>query len=536
MSKKILIMLVAVVTGAFMASVAVAADSVSSDGSYSFLGYRTRLEITGTVATSGQTAGTILNPEGKGDALIAAYYDVRAVNNMYGVPKAQDTYFAIINENIDKVQIQALDDHNGVAAKLRFREWDKSEEVFDIDIWLSDNDVWVGVLTRNPVNGLTRLWSPDYVIIAGLVNGPTFTVTKTNELSMGSGMDFFTDWAPGGANNAVSPPTGFTAADLTNMGYFEVIGEERTYTNVYQATATSPILVTRFSGVNSDCLNSLSAYVYIVRVDDGVSLGYNAAAIANFSKNLGSIYYGPGSPAPALSECEDGLDQLEFELSKELVYHGYSVETEINARFSQIVTFPTKHFHFEKHSPRRLDYTLCAATSADPTRVCTAIGAPFIGSTANYGEQVEVTIFDRNENKYSPTVGFWSPRTTPTLSLPWEVNVVGLYPGAVPTVPAIGNRNNVAWTTGTPGFPSGWLWINLHTNVISSVAFHHGDSPHKNTNPHFGHLGNEFESYSGMPALSLALQEFSNANVGGAYGVIFPAFYRVHWDLVHLVN
>ena len=505
MSKKILIMLVAVVTGAFMASVAVA----SSD-SYSYLARKTR------IVSSGQTAGTILNPEGKGDALIAAYYDVRVVNNSFDVPKAQDTYFAIINENIDN------DTHNGVAAKLRFREWDKSEEVFDIDIWLSDNDVWVGVLTRNPANGLTRLWSPDYIIIADVAG--YFTVSKTTEVSIGSGKDFFTDWVPGGANNAVSPPTGFTPADLTNMGYFEVIGEERTYTNIYQATATSPILVTRFSS-NTDCLNSLSAYVYIVRVDDGVSLGYNAAAIANFSKESGSLYSGPGAVSPDLSDCEDGLDQLEFELSKELVYHGYSIETDIKARFSQIVTFPTKHFHFDKHAPRRVDYTLCATPTPGPW--CGAPGEPFIGLTSNYGEQVEVTIFDRNENKYSPTVGFWSPRTTPTLSLPWEVNVVGLYSGTVPSVPVIGNRNNVAWTTG--GFVSGWMWINIH-HQTTGAAFHHGADPY--TIPVFGHLGNAFDSYCGMPTLSLALQEFANANVGGAYGVIFPAFYRVYWDLL----
>jgi len=261
MSKKILIMLVAVVTGAFMASVAMAVD-------YGDLGFNTRL------ATSGKTAGTILNPEGKGDALIAAYYDVRVVNG-----KTQDTYFAIINEDY------VLHRNNtGVAATLRFREWDKSEEVFNIDIWMSNNDVWVGVLTRNPANGLTRITSPDNIIIA---YQPTFfTVSKTTALS--TGMDFSTDWVPGGSKNSVSPPSGFTSADLTNMGYFEIIGEERTDTE--PSTTTAPILVRRLTDSAADCLNSLSAYVYIVRVDDGVSLGYNADAIANFSRNQGSLW------------------------------------------------------------------------------------------------------------------------------------------------------------------------------------------------------------------------------------------------------
>jgi hypothetical protein len=489
MSKKILIMLVAVVTGAFMASVAMAVD-------YGDLGFNTKL------ATSGKTAGTILNPEGKGDALLAGYYDVRVVNG-----KAQDTYFAIINENMDNIT------DNGVAAKLRFREWDKSEEVFDIDIWMSDNDVWVGVLTRNTANGLTRITSPDYVIIA---DQPTyFTVSKTTVVS--TGFDFFTDYVPGGTLNSVSPPSGFTSADLTNMGYFEIIGEERTHTK--PSTTTAPILVTRFT-TGMDCLNSLSAYVYVVRVADGVALGYNAAAIANFNRqSILSLYSGPGAVSPDLSSCEDGLDQLEFELSKARVYHGYSIEDNIFGKFSQIVTFPTKHFHFEKHTPKRLDYTICTSVNA----ICVTIGAPFTGAYANYGEEIAPTIYDRDENPYKPESGFWSPRTTPTISLPFEVNVIGLYKSSPPSVPLLGIRDNVAFTTG--GFQTGWMWIDLYHNT-SAVGVH---SALSRSDPHFGHLGNSFSGYTGMPALSLALQEFSNGNVGGWYGVIFPSFYRLDW-------
>ena len=484
MSKKILIMFLAIVAGAFMASVAMAenygdlANNHLSDEGFQF-------------------AGTILNPEGKGDVLIAPYYDVRAING-----KAQDTYFAIINENMEG------DTHRGVAAKLRFREWDKSEEVFDIDIWLSDNDVWVGVLTRNPNNGLTTIISPDYVIIDSSTT--TFTVSKTTTVS--TGFDFFTDFAPGGAFNEISPPSGFTSADLTNMGYFEIIGEERTFTK--PSTTTAPILVTRFTE-GWDCPNSLSAYVYIVRVVDGVSLGYNATAIANFSRQeVSKLFVGPGDVRPDLAEdAEDGLDQLEFELSKAQVYQGYSIEDSIAAQFSMIVTFPTKHFHFNKTSPVRLDYDL----------LIPPFGAPFTGETANFGEVITPTIFDRNENPFKPESGFWSPRTTPTISLPFEVNVIGLYKGTPPSVPLIGNRNNVAFSTG--GFQSGWMWIDLFVEANTTLA--HFAVPIDK--PVWGHFGLDFTRYNGMPAIGLALQEFSNTSVGGAYGTIFPAFYQVDW-------
>jgi hypothetical protein len=491
MSKKLLIMLVAIVIGALMAPVAMA--EIMNYGDYA---YTTR-------AAPLKTAGTTWNPAGKGDALIAAYYDVRVLDG-----KTQDTYFAIINERMNSTA------HNGVAAKLRFREWDKSEEVFDIDIWLSDNDVWVGSLTRNPANGLTRISSPDYVIIND--SATTFTVSKTTAVL--TGMDFFTDYAPGGTFNSVSPPLGFTSADLTNMGFFEIIGEERTYTK--PSTTTAPILVTRFT-TGWDCPNSLSAYVYIVKIADGVSWGYNADAIANFSHADGALdpklYSGPGSVSPDFTNCEDGLDTLEFELSKARVYHGYDIEDEIAAKFSLIVTFPTKHFHFDKHTPKRLDYTLCTTTNS----ICAAPGYPFTGVTANYGEIVGPTIYDRDENPYSPEEGFWSPRTTPTISLPYEVNVVGLYKGAPPSVPLMGVRNNVGWTTG--GFKWGWVWIDLYDGV-------HMGQPYTDGGLLFAHLGSLFSRYFGLPGVSLALQEYSNGSVGGVYGVIFPAFYEVQWD------
>lgn len=474
MSKKLLIMLVAIVTGVFMASGAMAIN-------YGDIGY-------GTVIAP-KTAGTILNPEGKGDVLIAPYYDVRVLGG-----KAQDTYFAIINENTDDT------DDAGVAAKLRFREWDKSEEVFDIDIWLSENDVWVGVLTRNAANGLTRITSPDYVIIDDTTE--TFTISKTTAVS--TGMDFFTTYAPGGSSNTKAPPSGFTSTDLTNMGYFEIIGEERTYSK--PSTTTAPIKVTRLDA-DWDCPNSLSAYVYIVRVDDGVSLGYNATAIANFRRDDYELYVGPGATLPGLHQCADGLDQLEFEISKAKVYHGYSVEDIIAGKFSLIVTFPTKHYHFGA----RPIYTFGGVT----------YGPPFTGTHANYGEVVDVNIFDRNETPYSPEEGFWSPRITPTISLPWEVNIIGLYSATPPTVPVLGNRNNVAFTTG--GFQTGWVWIDLYNSVHAALPY---------TDPFFGHLGLPFTGgYNGMPALSLALQEFSNGLVGGYYGVIFPAYYVVDWTL-----
>jgi hypothetical protein len=502
MSKKRFLLL-AVVLGVFVASTAMAQNT------YNMLNYADFSEY-----VSNNSSGTVLNPEGKGDVLLFPYFDVRVVNG-----KAQETYFAIINEDFtDEV-------NHGVAAKLRFREWDKSEEVFDADIWLSKNDVWVGVLTRNAANGLTRITSPDYVITDydSDSNGAWFVVSTP----LAGGFDFFTTFVPGGSKNTRTPPTGFTSADLTNMGYFEVIGEERTVSKAVAGTAgtwgVGTTRVTRLDPFNDpypniDCPNSLSGYAYIVRVADGIAMGYNASAIANFTRDyLFSLFVGPGDIKPDLSDGDEGLAELEFELSKAILYHGYSIENSINAAFSLIVTLPTKHFHFGG----RPNYTLGLKSVAYPE--------PFTGEHANYGEKIGVHIFDRNENPYEPEEGWWSPRDKPTIVLPWEVNVIGLYQSQGPSLPAIGQRNNVGFTTG--GFDSGWLWLDLS---IYDDALGHYVHLVEGVDTLFDHLGHYFWGYHGLPALSLALQEFSNGNVGGYYGAIFPAFYEVSWDLYEI--
>jgi len=53
--------------------------------------------LVGEGNNSGTTAGTILNPEGKGDVLIFPYYDVRELNG-----KSQDFHFFIINNETDQ--------------------------------------------------------------------------------------------------------------------------------------------------------------------------------------------------------------------------------------------------------------------------------------------------------------------------------------------------------------------------------------------------------------------------------------------------
>jgi hypothetical protein len=451
---------------------------------------------------SGHTASTILNPEGRGDVLIFPYYDVREVNG-----KSQDFMFGIINEEID-CPAGTAQCPKGMAVKLRFREWAKGEETLDVDIWVSSGDVWFGALTHNTSLASpygARITSPDWVIIDS--SSDTFTLAK----ALNGGLDFpTTALVPSGSSNL--------------MGYLEAIGEERTYDKAFQESSSSSFKVSRVKStckIGTFCLtdapNTLMGFGYIVRVAEGSSFAYNAKAVANFSRNQGSLFSYPGSTTPTLINCEDSLDQFEFQIAQKETLAAYSIEEAIDAKFSLILTFPTKHYHFCS----KPNYTV----KGDATAPCAAtypLGPPWTVKHANASETINLTILDRNENRFDPSVCIFSVCPAPP-GLHWEVNVIGLYQGTPPTVPVAQNRDNVAFSTsGSAGtFDSGYIVVKFpNTGHVQSL------------NPEITKFLDRdvfLSSYGGLPVLGLALQEFSNGNVGGFYGEIRDAFYKVDW-------
>lgn len=447
---------------ALLMSLSMASAGWATDGDFAHASYE---------ASPDGWTGLVLNPEGKGDVLLFPYYDVRTLDG-----KSQETLFLIINETTDSWA------DKGMAAKIRFREWDKSEEVFDAEIWLSEGDVWVGVLRLDAATNLCNIWSPDWVIIN--YTSSQFQVAKALDNS-GAGFNFLTD------RITFTLPSGWTKEQMTQLGYFEVIGEERTASKV-----TSTDKVNRLT-TNRGAPNTLMGSAYILRVSDGVAMGYNATALANFYLGF-SLFDYPGSLIPDLSNADDGLDQVNFSLSKEDLFAPYSNETAIAGKASLIITFPTKHFFY------------------DPLRNRIAgSNNPFEATKENDGEEINLTVWDRNENFTTPSQ-WWSPPRR--LKLPYEVNICGLIKGtSISISPSPTSRDNVAFPTGT--FETGYVQVGFDT-----IAY-----PVNTPDPWFNYFGNQYPFYAGYPTLALILQEFSNGAVGGYYGELNEAFYEVDW-------
>jgi len=376
-------------------------------------------------------SGTILNSEGEGDCLIFPYYDVRTIDGKH---------------QITEFQIQNAGEY-GIAAKLRIREWSRGREVFSKDIWIPSNGVWTGTIEISDDGTNAVLTSSDHVILR--YDSSFFYLS--NPLSDGS--PFSTKYIR--KNNGES----------TLYGYIEAIGEEKTSPkNVIGR-------VGRLAKSERDCPNTLKGKTVISRVEDGVSMGYDAAAIGNFSRGQGSLFRSVGSTFPRLDIGEDTLDQSEFQLSKCEIRGSYSLDPSTQSRTSMIVTFPTKHFHYRNGN--RINQ----------------VDNPFETPKEMGGEIVGVTLSEEGEKIADSEI-----------DLPFSVNVIGLYKEDSGSLTGI---DNVSLPTGASELGEAMLTSDSLSQRFLIPDFENYFAPNQG----------RFMMYKGLPAVGLILQESQNSGI-----------------------
>ena len=461
---------------------------------------------------------------GLGDTLLAPLYDVRNLTdpNLPGTAgttaRTQYTMFSIVN----------TDPVYGVIARLRFREWKRSRECLDIDIPLTSNDVWVGEVSRVSTGGAS-LYSPDRWVNA-LPSPDSILSPFPTALFPASGIAF--------RPYALEAPQDITRCEY---GYFEIIGEERV--GPMSVTYTMP----RLALTERDVKNVLMGNVVLLRPDVKISHQYNMTAIANFAVNIAGIWDSPTTAYPNLlnqvqgelfNPGAGGFNNLEALLSKRNVYYQYAAQGVYGGydaadtsmtpmSTSVVVTFPTKHFHYSKSSP----FPILGLTYP--------YGPPFTGayetvgdSATNYGEVIASYIWDRSEHPLTPPTEAISPSLQSGIPrLPYEVNVIGLYP----TDPATASpvfRNNVTFATASTAsaqiFYSGWGKIDLSPPLypINETRA----APQGESGIVFNFYNNFFTAYRGLPAIGIVMTEFYNGSSSGYYGNTVPWQYSVDWS------
>ena len=398
-------------------------------------------------------AGTVLNDEqrgqwrGVGDCLIFPYYDARQLDG-----KKQTTLIKI--KNIGEY---------GIVAKLRVREWSRGKEVFSKDIWipsssLSDDVAWQGTIESNADGTNVVISSFDYVISRNDTN--SFYLSG----SLSSGSPFST--------KNIRKING----ESTLYGSIEVIGEEKT------SPEKNSGRVTRLAKAERDCPNTLLGKVLINRLEEGVSMTYDAVAIGNFSRGQGSLFVSPGNSFPRLDTCEDSLDQLEFQLSKWEIYGPYALDPSNQGKTSLIITYPTKFFHYQNGS--RINQ----------------VNNPFEGLTETQGELVETALSEQGQEFVDSSI-----------KLPYSVNVIGLYKDYDGKPFGI---DNVTMPTFSPEFGEATLTSgNLSQRVLIADYEYYKEG--------------RFSMYKGLPAVGLVLQESRNS--GELSASLTPVEYSTLW-------
>jgi len=473
----------------------------------------------GTVVGGVQVMGAGVSFTDRGDVLLALLYAVRNLINPdtpegTTIPTTQQTLITIVN----------TDTTFGVIARLRFREWKRSREVLDIDIPLTTNDVWVGEVSRLAAGGGV-LNSPDQWISAlpapDLVNSPfPASAFPAGGIAFRT---FLIDEASEDAKLA-----------RTEYGYFEVIGEERVGA---PSGGSFPRLTA--VGADRDVKNVLMGNVYLIRPEAAQSHQYNMTAVSNFAIDPTGIWENPATVFPnLLADVQGegtnpglgGFNQLEFILSKRFVYFTYvdGIESVTNTpqSTSVVITFPTKHFHYNQTT-----HTILPATT-NPFGTPFTGGVDTVGDGANFGEIFGFAIYDRSENTFTtpgqPPISPPPPVTPTVPRMPFEVNVIGLVATDPPTV---GFRNNIAIATANTAsnqvFTAGYGWIDLSPLL--------GQPPDETRTARQGETGvfnffnNPFTQYFGLPALGIVMTEFFNDSVNGYYGNTVPWQYAVDW-------
>lgn len=389
-------------------------------------------------------AGTIWNIEGKGDCLIFPYYDVRKAGN-----SRQITNIAVENTG-----------EYGIVAKLRFRDWARGAELFSKDIWIPSAGTWNATVEINEdgTNAIISGWGD----VIFRQDGNSF---------------YFT--------NALLHGVSFSTMNLRRRGYdnpnlygfVEVIGAEKT------SPTSAGGKTTRLAKSERDCPNTLRGSLSITRVEEGSVMSYDAVAIGNFSRGQGSLFRSPGSPYPRLDQCEDTLDQLEFQLSKWEIFGPFSIAPSVQGKTSLIVTFPTKLFHYK--NGKRIH----------------KVSNPFEAMAESQGETF-VTSFSKGGVPYP---------SESEITLPYSVNVIGLYQDYYG--PPLGGDNLVM-----PAF-----------SYESGEAKLTSDNMAQRTLiKDYEYFRELFTAYRGLPALGVVLREYRNPPT--LHTALTPAEFSAVWE------
>jgi len=461
--------------GVFVAMVAALSFSMAQAAQIDGLQTRSGADLPGGL-------DVYVNPGDLGDALIGGYYNARG--------------------SLDMISLVNTSSNTGVVVKVRFREGKYSNEVLDFFVCLSAGDRWTAwvygdAVTSNPAHLL--LWDDDTPTY------PNFGTDNSVDLK----------YSGTGAASCVT-------ADMTKEGYFTVIAVASwadPNPGVLRVVQTDEECgeVLGIPGIDADdfCVgtsscdietlvdagNYLTGTVAIYDVVGGAAAyAYNMTALADF-RNAPVGNPGLGlDDHPTLEDCQDGLNGLNYVLTKESLIALYDIEACLSGQSDVIISFPSKR------------QTMSAAEEDSN------IQNPFQGDVDEDDdcswyhdpcEPVAVHLWDDEENSPEITHGF-SPSTTTELELCNEVNYIVVGESANSLL----DTDLLQFNLEMNGFDIGWIDFDFtaHEEAVRSIGLPSAATPDATAN--------------GLPVIGYELGCF----IEGFYGHMLPLRYTSDID------
>jgi len=316
-------------------------------------------------------AGMHINDKGTGEALIYPFYSAQGGN---------DTYVHVVNTtNVTK------------AVKVRFIEASNSQEVLDFNLYLSPEDEWAAVITRNGTTGGAMVRTVDNSCtvpeLGTSVGGHSGTKTTLANGKVQRDQNFVRFNYQGDVDNSI---------ERTTAGYIEIIEMGQLDPN----TGLGADAVHNEAGVPNNCGNLRAAwnaggtwvnnpaaqllpwdgetspsgglwgYGVVINGADGTSVGYDAVAIDAFNdpEDALLLHYLPGDERPSLAQAQPtatifdgndandyvfptGYDAVSALFMSANISNDYVVDPVINAQTNWVVTMPTKRFYVQGNTP-----------------------------------------------------------------------------------------------------------------------------------------------------------------------------------------
>jgi hypothetical protein len=438
----------------------------------------------GALGVAGAAQAVNLNPDGLGQVLIYPYYTTRTD----GAGNAYNSLLSVVNTT---ASVKAV--------KVRFLEGKNSREVLDFNLYLSPKDVWttaVGTMGSG----------------AGIVT--TDKSCTLPPIPPVTGKAFVNFAFTGSADDG-----GGSGLDRTTEGYVEII-EMASYADDSDTAAN----VTHVGGVPPGCGDQTDALglaealpptgglmggISLINVNSGADYTEDAVALDNFSTL--SLYTSAGVTTPDLSaafppasiviannqvyQSTWGLgsaDPVSALLMHDHIMNEFVLDSITNSGTDWVVTMPTKRFYVSK------------GTGQPPT-----LFQRNFNKTDGACDDVNLAIFDREENTTSTPIDFSPPPPTLSNSICWEANVITFNNSNVLGSANVANVNTT--------FENGWLDMGFFptTGDPSVHTLFNGNTTIAPLGAAPG--GTTAVTYVGLPVVGFALQSFANGavTVGG---------------------